>query len=242
MANLLIEIGNTALKAAWSDGKTLGKTFRYQGEKMMDYLLSIMEKDKPEVLAIATVNYIAPFEEEILAKECGHLIILDRNHTDTLLRYDLPEYLSYDRAACLIAAAFLFKGKPCTVFDFGTTLSVDFLNPEGKYEGGNISLGCRTRFKALERYSKSLPLVDTPESVSPEGYSLVSSIESGIISGIMFEIDGYIARHPGNIVVFTGGDAVYFANKMSHSIFVVSNLVMMGMAIITEDYVAKNIG
>ena len=36
MANLLIEIGNTALKAAWSEGMTLGKTFRYQGEKVID--------------------------------------------------------------------------------------------------------------------------------------------------------------------------------------------------------------
>lgn len=242
MANLLIEIGNTALKAAWSDGKTLGKTFRYQGEKMMDYLLSIMEKEKPEILTIATVNCIEPYEEEILAGECGRLIVLDRNHTDILSGYGLPGYLSYDRAACLIAAAFLFKDKPCTVFDFGTTLSVDFLNSTGKYEGGNISLGCRTRFKALERYSRSLPLVDTPENVSPEGSSLISSIESGIISGIMFEINGYIAEHSENIVVFTGGDAVYFAKRMSHSIFVVSNLVMMGLAIITEDYVAENIG
>ena len=41
MANLLVEIGNTALKAAWAEGTTLGKTFRYQGEKFMDFILSI---------------------------------------------------------------------------------------------------------------------------------------------------------------------------------------------------------
>ena len=41
MANLVIEIGNTALKAAWAEGKTLGKTFRYQGEKFMEYILSL---------------------------------------------------------------------------------------------------------------------------------------------------------------------------------------------------------
>ena len=52
MPNLLVIKGNTALKAAWSDGVTIGKTFRYQGEKMLDYLLSLMEKDKPEVLTI----------------------------------------------------------------------------------------------------------------------------------------------------------------------------------------------
>ena len=44
MANLLVEIGNTALKAAWSDGMTLGKTFRYQGEKWMDFTLSLTRR------------------------------------------------------------------------------------------------------------------------------------------------------------------------------------------------------
>ena len=38
MANLLIDIGNTALKASWADGMTLGKTFRYQGEKKIAFI------------------------------------------------------------------------------------------------------------------------------------------------------------------------------------------------------------
>lgn len=241
MANLLVELGNTALKAAWSEGVTLGKTFRYQGEKVMDYLLSLLEKEKPEVLTVATVYHMSSKDEEILRKECGHLIILDKNHTDTLLRYNLPEYLSYDRAASLIAAGFLFKDKPCSVFDFGATLTIDFLGTDGRYLGGNVSLGCRTRFNALNRYSKSLPLLDTPENVLPEGNSVESSVESGVISGIIFEIEGYIERKPQNIVVFTGGDAIYFAKKMKNSIFVVCNLVLIGLAIITDDYVKKNL-
>ena len=39
-ANLIIDIGNTALKAAWADGITLGKTFRYQGERMLEFIIS----------------------------------------------------------------------------------------------------------------------------------------------------------------------------------------------------------
>ena len=241
MANLLVVTGNTALKAAWSEGTVLGKTFRYQGEKMLEYLLSLTEKEKPEVLTVASVYGVQPEEEEILRKECAHLIILDRSHTEVLLRYDFPEYLPYDRAAGLVAARFLFKDKPCTVFDFGTTLTVDFLSAEGRYLGGNISPGCRTRFKALERYSKNLPLVDTPEKVLPEGQSLTGSVESGVILGIMFETEGYIRSKKDNIVIFTGGDAIYFAKRMKNSIFVVCNLELMGLALITDDYVKKNI-
>ena len=120
MANLLVEAGNTALKAAWAEGTTLGKTFRYQGEKMMDYLLSLLDKERPEVLTVASALGVTPEEEALLRPRCGHLLILDRSHTDLLLRQNFPEYLSYDRAAELVAAAFLFRGKPVTVFDFGT--------------------------------------------------------------------------------------------------------------------------
>jgi len=241
MSNLLVEIGNTALKAAWSEEMTLGKTFRYQGEKLLDYLLSLLEKEKPEILTIASANYVSEEEEAVLKTNCSHLIVLDRNHTDTLLRYNLPEYLTYDRAAGIIATSYLFKGKACTIFDFGTTLTIDFLSSTGRYLGGNVSPGCRTRFKSLQRYSKSLPLVDTPKKIRPEGDSIITSIESGVISGIMFEIEGYRSVRPGNHIVFTGGDAIYFAKRMKSSIFVVSNLVLMGLAIITEDYVKKNL-
>lgn len=241
MANLLVVTGNTALKAAWSNGTTLGKTFRYQGEKMLEYLLSLIEKDKPEVLTIASVCGVSAEEEDILRKECGHLLILDSTHTNILLKYNFPEYLSCDRAAGLVAARFLFKDKPCTVFDFGTTLTVDFLGRDGRYLGGNVSPGCRTRFKALNRYSKALPLVDTPDTVLPEGNSEISSIESGVILGIMFETEGYIRLRQDNIVIFTGGDAIYFAKKMKNSIFVVCNLELMGLVLITDEYVKKNI-
>ena len=241
MPHLLVEAGNTALKAAWAEGTTLGKTFRYQGERMMDYLLSLLDKERPEVLTVASAFGVSAEEEALLRARCGELLILDGAHTELLSSRNYPEYLSYDRAAGLVAAGFLFKDKPVTVFDFGTTLTVDFLSREGAYLGGNVSLGCRTRFKALERYSKSLPLVNTPEETEPEGHSLQASIASGVISGIMFEIEGYTRLRPDNIVVFTGGDANYFAKKMKNSIFVVSNLVLMGLALITDDYVKENL-
>ena len=241
MANLLVEVGNTALKAAWAEGTVLGKVFRYQGEKRMEYILSLTAQKKPEVLTVASSVPVTEAEEERLRRECGHLLVLDDTRTGNLLHSGFPEYLSYDRAAALVAARHLFQGKAVSVFDFGTTLKADFVDSTGRYLGGNISLGCRTRFKALQRYSRTLPLVDTPEDIVPEGNTLVESMESGVISGIMFEIEGYMRLHPGNVVVFTGGDAIYFAKKMKKSIFVVCNLVMMGLALITEDYVSKNI-
>lgn len=236
MSVLLIEIGNTALKAAWADGNILRKTMRYQGEKNMDYIASLVEKEKPEVLVMASVREISEEDERWIAGHCGQLVLIDRNHTAMLKAYGLPDYLTPDRGASLIAVKNLFKNKDCVVFDFGTTLSIDFLAADGSYGGGNISLGSRTRFKALNRYSRNLPLVNMPKTDRSLGSSLVSSIEAGVISGIKFEIDGYIASKPESVVVFTGGDANYFAKQTSNSVFVVNNLVLMGLAAIAEDY------
>ena len=232
--NLLVEIGNTALKAAWSEEITLGKTFRYQGEKPIDFILTITEKEKPEKMVVSSVYDLSPQDIETLSSECRKILILDPSHKETIRRHSLPEYLSYDRAASIIAADYLFKGKGVTLADFGTTLTVDFIDPSGAYKGGNISVGCRTRFKALSRYARRLPLVNTPEETAPVGSSIESSIESGVISGIVFEIEGYLGMYPSNMVVFTGGDANYFAKRMKKSIFVVPNLVLMGLALIAE--------
>ena len=234
MADLLIDIGNTALKASWAEGMTLGKTFRYQGERMLDFILSLTAKEKPEKIVLSSVRYFSEKNVERLGKECEKIIILDSGMLEE--KYSIPPYLTPDRAASVIASRYLFKGRPCTIFDFGTTFTVDFLDKEGNFEGGCISPGCHTRFRSLYRYSKSLPLLDAPEYVPEAGTDIVSSINSGVISGIMFEIDGYVARKPENICVFTGGDAIYFAKRRKNSIFVVCNLVLMGLALIALQY------
>lgn len=237
MANLLIDIGNTALKASWADGMTLGKTFRYQGEKKIAFILSLTEKEKPEIMVVSNVRSFSDKEVERLKAECGRLIIIN---DEILKERDIPSYLSPDRAASIIASRYLFKGRSCTIFDFGATMTIDKIDASGTYSGGNVSLGCRTRFKALNRYSKNLPLVDFTEEVPELGDSLKSSLQSGVISGMLFEIEGYLSTSTENITVFTGGDANYFAKRMKNCIFAVCNLVLMGLALIAFEYDQKD--
>lgn len=239
MSNLLIEIGNTALKAAYSDGMTLGKTFRYQGEKVMDFIMDLLSKEKPEVTVIASVYGISSSDAEMLRTATKELLVLDRDHPEELIRNSLPACLTYDRAASIIAARYLFRGKGCTIVDFGTTLTVDVTDSEGRYMEGIISPGCRTRFKALNRYSRELPLLDSPEIKEFSPLSTEGSMVKGVVSGMVFEIEGYLSTHPDHMVVFTGGDAIYFAKRMKNSIFVISNLVLMGLALIADRYVTE---
>ena len=236
MPNLLIEIGNTALKGAWAEGKTLGKTFRYQGEKIRGFIEKMTADNRPDIMVVASKRDLDSQDEMILRACCRTLVLLDDRHKDFLKAYRLPEYLSADRAALLIAARKLFQGKKCLVFDFSTIVSVDSLDVVGNYIWGNLSLGCRTRFKAVQRYSRALPLVNTPKENPERGNSLESSIEAGIITGIKFEIDGYINSSPDSVVLFTGGDANFLAKQTKNPIFVICNLVLMGLATIADDY------
>ena len=233
MANLLIDIGNTALKAAWADGITLGKTFRYQGERMLDFILSLTRKDRPSIMLLSSKRNFSVQAVQRLENECERLVFADER---LISSYGLPSWLTPDRAACIIASRFLFRNRGCTIFDFGTTLTMDFLDAEGRFKGGCISPGFRTRFRAINRYSRSLPLLDAPEDAEDIGNDIVSSIYSGVVSGMMFEVDGYVSAYPKNICVFTGGDANYFAKRRKNAIFVVCNLVLMGLALIALEY------
>lgn len=236
MSNLLIEMGNTALKAVWAEGDTLGKTIRYQGEKTIEFIQHITEKEKPNVMVLASVRDISSQDEDVLKTLCRELVLIDKKHPSILRAYGLPEYLSPDRAAGVIAVRKLFAGRECIVFDFGTILSIDFISEDGSYLGGNVSLGCRTRFKAINRYSKNLPLVNTPKELTSIGSTLVSSVEAGVMLGIKFEVDAYIASRPESVVIYTGGDANLFVRYTLNSAFVVNNLVLMGLAVISLDY------
>ncbi len=81
-------------------------------------------------------------------------------------------------------------------------------------------------------------MVEVPENFVNIGRSTREAIESGIILGMLYEIEGYMDRYPENYYIFTGGDAIYFAEKTKRSIFVVYNLVLMCLAHIAN-YHAK---
>ena len=236
MAVLLVDIGNTALKAVWADGITLGKTFRYQGERMLEFIISLTSKSRPDIMVLSSVRSFSANQMKKLESQCDRLVVVE----DIAGNYGLPEWITPDRVASIVASRYLFKGRSCTVFDFGSVLTVDVLGSDGTYCGGYVSPGCRTRFKALNRYSRQFPLLNAPEDVNEIGTDIVSTITSGVVSGIMFEIDGYLSRYPENISVFTGGDAIYFAKKRKNSIFVVCNLVLMGLALIALEYDKKD--
>ena len=89
MANLIIDIGNTALKAAWADGMTLGKTFRYQGERMLDFILSLTVKERPEIILLSSVRNFTASSLKKLENQCDRLLVVDES---LISLYGLPSW------------------------------------------------------------------------------------------------------------------------------------------------------
>ena len=61
-------------------------------------------------------------------------------------------------------------------------------------------------------------------------------IECGCTPGYFGCSEGYLNKYTDHTVVFTGGDSFYFAEKLKSSIFVVPNLVLVGLALIADYY------
>lgn len=147
--------------------------------------------------------------------------------------YKTPDSLGNDRLAAVAGALLFFPDKNCFVIDAGTAITFDFLNENKQYLGGNISPGLNMRFRALHTFTKKLPLLAKDKTVPFLGYSTESAIIAGVQNGIAFEIDGYISAMQNKFkelnVILSGGDAIFFENKLKNNIFVVPDLIILGL-------------
>ena len=237
MRNLLIDIGNTSLKAAWSRESDIDEAVICRDEEPLKFIKRITESKRPKIIALSTVRKMDPHFYGELEKLTDKLVIAG---TDTCLPlkniYETPYTLGPDRLCAALAASELFPGKEVAIFDFGTALTIDFVTSEKEFLGGNISPGLTTRFRSLNEYTQLLPLLTPPDETKSIGTSTTTAIEAGVVLGLIFEIEGYTKQYSNHIHIFTGGDAIYFAEKVKKPIFVVYNLVLMGLARIAENY------
>jgi len=72
--------------------------------------------------------------------------------------------------------------------------------------------------------------VDDPPFI---GKDTRASIQSGVVSGTLFEIEGMIKKFginfPSLNTIICGGDAKFFESKIKAPIFVVPELVLIGL-------------
>ena len=183
---------------------------------------------------MSTVTDVHPDIINLLSSRLTEFILLDENTPLPIcIEYKTPQTLGKDRIAAVVGAMQMQPGKDVLVIDAGTAITYDLLDATGCYRGGNISPGMTMRFKALNHYTKRLPLLDENGDIPVIGYDTETAIRSGVISGIIKEIDAYLdeykLRYPDILFFLTGGHSFYFETRLKNSIFADENLVLKGL-------------
>jgi len=241
--DLIIDIGNSRIKvASFDNGIIQSKNYCSDNELLglLDNLFS-SEKNVEKVL----VSSVKEFDLELdnyLNSQCKKSYYLS-NHLSIPIEiaYKSPQSLGADRIALAVGASKLHPNQNVLVIDAGTCVTYDFVSAEGLYLGGGISPGLHMRFKALNEFTGRLPLVDVKENADLIGVDTESSIRSGVVNGMLKELDGiieaYQKRYPSLKVLLTGGDCNFFDKKLKNSIFADADLLLKGMHYILEHHV-----
>jgi type III pantothenate kinase len=232
--DLVVDIGNTSVKAAMFDGGRIV-------ERWQDVLPTAQVDG---AIVASTRGTVAEIEEEI-SRKARFFIKLD--HTTPIPvknRYGSPRTLGADRLAAAVGAHTIFPGKTVLVVDFGTAITFDIVTAQGEYLGGNISPGAATRFRALHEFTGKLPMLSLSDVSEFPGRDTNTAIENGVTLGIVAETEYYIETARANFgaseTIFTGGDADYFGKRVKFPIFASPDLVFQGLNAILEHNVKLN--
>lgn len=226
---LIIDIGNTRIKFALFQEQTLFAFDTGDVSQLKHFI-------KNKIIKNAIISSVAKSEkiEELLTIHNIRFVNFSHKTKIPIInKYATPKTLGDDRLANVIGGSILYPNKNVLVIDCGTCLKFDFINQKSEYIGGAISLGLKMRFKALNKFTENLPVIQPKEIDFLEGNSTENSILSGIINGTIAEINGvisqYSAIYESLTIILTGGDANFFDTKIKSNIFVNSNLTLIGL-------------
>lgn len=222
-------------------GNSLIKTLIIQDNKHIYKQTDKWEKIKNEIEEYTKISYQviisnvrATISDSIITTFNQKKVLLLNHYTPLPIKnnYKTPTTLGYDRIAAAVAANELFPNLPCLIIDAGTAITIDLIH-HSSFEGGAISPGIEMRYKALNRFTKNLPMLNKTEHFAFPGKSTNESIHNGVIQGVVFELEKRIESFqeifPQGKTIITGGDCLYLEKLIKKSIFAEPELVLKGL-------------
>ena len=240
----MIDIGNSRTKIALFNQHDL--MFNVPMDHLTAHHVKMLKDEHPQLTG-AILSSVKPYDQDlkrVLGEEFDQFVEMD-HHTELPIEnlYQTPETLGKDRLAAAIGANELFPGQNLLVIDAGTAITYDLVSEKNQFVGGNISPGLEMRFKALNQFTGSLPLVTYKDDFEPIGKNTTDAIRAGVQNGILYEmaqnIDFFNTNYRNLHIIMTGGDSNFFDKKLNYSIFVHFNLTLIGLNRILE-HNAKN--
>jgi type III pantothenate kinase len=238
--NLIIDVGNTLLKLAVFDNQML--TDKRSCDKV-DFIstleeLSIIHPRITDVI-ISSVGNFSEKEVLFIQKRYQTIILNHQTKVPFINQYKTPGTLGVDRIALVSSAAIQYPKENILIIDVGSCITYDLLNSKNEYLGGSISPGIDLRYKALHDYTNKLPLLKPKIIKKTIGNTTNSSIHTGVIQGVVNEIDGFITayklKHKDLTIILTGGGAHYLVDSLKNDIFANSNFLLEGLNYILQN-------
>jgi type III pantothenate kinase len=231
--NLAIDVGNTRVKIAVFEKDKLVELFVFNKTKILSEIKDILKKHEISTGIMSNVASISDSKLKKIKNLVQIHIISSLTEVPFKNLYKTPETLGVDRIALVAGAVSQFSGHNVLVIDAGTCITFDFVNSEGKYIGGAISPGLKMRFNSLNHFTANLPLLEKDDLIDFIGKNTKESMNSGVINGVIQEIDGVINQYKKKFldltVVLTGGDTNFLAKQLKSSIFANQNLLLHGL-------------
>ena len=241
---LTVDIGNSRIKSAVFENNNLLEVFAFDAEFLQKKILIILKKfSKVEVLVVASVgnydlNAFSFLENRIKIAWISHETLFP-----FINKYKTPLTLGIDRMILASGAVLQFPNQNRLVIDAGTCITYDFVNDQDHYLGGAIGMGLRMRYNALHNYTAKLPLLEAEYPEHYIGNSTSEALHSGVVNGMLFEIEGFINSfeidYSKFTIILTGGDAVFLAKRLKNTIFANSNFLLESLNY-TYQYKIKN--
>ena len=234
---LCFDFGNTRMKCAVFSNKELKDEILLEDDSAAT-IEQIIASYRPQKSILSSVIRHADVVEQVLA---AHTSFHKLGHTSKIpfsTPVGKPETIGADRLAICAAAVDLFPNKHTLAIGLGTCITFNFISTFHEFLGGGISPGMLMRFRAMHEQTALLPLV-TPDSNFPLiGYDTKTNILSGVILGMVKEIDGIIDAYKEKYdelnVVLTGGDMHFFVPHLKNKIFADPYLIYKGLLAISE--------
>ena len=238
--NLVLDIGNSFVKLALFNGSELVE----KSNCLINDLNSYLIKKKFDRGIICTVNHLELSKDFL--KEYSELLILNEQLKLPIKNlYKSPKTLGYDRLANAVGAFCLSPDQNNLIIDMGTCLKFDLINDRNEYLGGSISPGLKMRYQSLNTFTAKLPLLEDVKKTELIGVDTSSSISSGVINGVMSEIENminmYRKKYAQLNIYLTGGDAqvyISIADTQKSSIFAHDYITLLGLNEILNENVA----
>jgi type III pantothenate kinase len=233
---LVIDYGNTLRKIALYDkqGMIYFKILKELDHNLLQTLLEGKEHVSSAILS-AVADY-PPSLKEFLSDSYFFIELSEKTPVPIINSYQTPVTLGKDRLASVVAAQDRFPNQDILVIDAGTCITYDLITASKVYLGGGISPGITLRLNALHNFTAHLPLIEKKASPALVGQNTTDSILSGVMNGVVAEVNGIIERYtteyPDIKVILSGGDAIYFDKRLKNNIFALPNIVLEGLNII----------